>query len=272
MAASEARSTADVAVTRESQARQTAVAAQGEAEAAAIAADEARGAAETNANQATAAEATAQSSRDLAMAAHEQVGQQRQVMSLMSQSQSLMNVRGPDNQAIAQARLMAVAAAQMEQDVTGGQDSGVLTSWNTYLSQYLTAPYQPLTSLTEQMGTINDIAWSRDSSRLASASCEGVDESGFSCTQNEMIIWEADGWQPVTTLVEHTDWIWKVSWNSDGHLLASASADNRIIIWDTLNWQPLTILTEHTNWVNDIAWNEDSRRLASASDDGRVII
>ncbi len=51
-------------------------------------------------------------------------------MSLIAQSQSLMNISMPDNQAVAQARLMAVAAKQIDQDVTNEQNNPLLTSWN----------------------------------------------------------------------------------------------------------------------------------------------
>ncbi|MBK7181215.1 MAG: hypothetical protein IPH82_29215 [Chloroflexi bacterium] len=152
-------------------------------------------------------------------------------MSLMAQSQALVNVRAPDNQAIAQARLMAVAAIQIDSESTGGQNNALLAPWNYHLTRAFTAPYQPLTTLIDHTGVIPRVAWNNDGSLLASASYDSI-------------IWDTASWQPQTVLTNHVPGIGygNLTWNSDGSRLASTSYNNTIVIWDTGTWQPLIVL------------------------------
>lgn len=279
-----ARSTSEAAAIIESEARTTAVVAQSTAEA--------------NENRALVAEATA-------IVLQDQTEQQRQITSLLAQSQALMDVRSPDNQAVARARLMAVAATQIDRE-TSGQNSSLLIPWSYDLTRAIPAPYQPLTTLLGHTDVVGNISWSADGSRLASASYDGTvaiwqadesqsdswqiitsltghrgavksvawngDDSRLASAGGIVTIWDTDSWQPITTLANSNSEFGfsSVAWNMDGSYLASASADN-ITIWDTATWQPLQTLTYQDDMLDNLAWSNDGDYLASTSSNNIII-
>ena len=68
---------------------------------------------------------------------------------------------------------------------------------------------------------VNSVAFSHDSSRLASAS---ADET--------VKIWDASSGACVQTLEGHGDSVWSVAFSHDSSRLASASSDKTVKIWD----------------------------------------
>lgn len=214
----------------------------------------------THEAEAVVAEADAATSRD-------QAEQQRQIISLIAQSQALMTQHLPTDQDIVQARLLAVAASQIDVE-----DSNIsfINTWQERLARNWPKSNTPISSLADHTSWVNSVAWNEEGTQLASGSCG--QRGDFSCVQGEIIIWDTTTWQPMTTLTDHSADVNSVAWNADGTRLASGSDDTNIIIWNTTTWQPVTILTGHLEQVFDLAWNDAGTRLASAGNNNQIII
>ena len=70
----------------------------------------------------------------------------------------------------------------------------------------------------------------------------------------------------------HGEWLFDLTFNSNGSLLATGGGDNRIVVWDAATLQPVTELNGHTDDVHAVAFADGDRRLASAGDDMTVRI
>jgi WD40 repeat protein len=93
----------------------------------------------------------------------------------------------------------------------------------------------------------------------------GADRRGF-----EWFYWQRKISSGHVTLKGHTDVVASVAFSSDGHTLASASADGTARLWDTSTGQQIRTLKGHTSGVGSVAFSPDGRTLASASADGTV--
>ena len=71
-------------------------------------------------------------------------------------------------------------------------------------------------------GSINEIQYSPDGTRLAVASSIGI------------WLYDAQTYQEVALLTGHTGWVNSVSFSPDGRTLASGSDDKTIRLWDTM--------------------------------------
>ncbi|OAP64881.1 hypothetical protein AYL99_00853 [Fonsecaea erecta] len=150
---------------------------------------------------------------------------------------------------------------------------------------------------------VNSVAFSPDSTRLASASVDGtvkiwnvssgaslqtleghsagVNSVAFSPDSTRLAsasddrtvkIWDASSGAYLQTLEGHSSWVSSVTFSPDSTRLASASNDCTVKIWDASSGASLQTLEGHSAWVNSIAFSPDSTRLASASDDCTVKI
>jgi hypothetical protein len=72
------------------------------------------------------------------------------------------------------------------------------------------------------------------------------------------------------TLTGHTNTVYNVTFNRNGNLLASGSADQTVRLWQTTDGSQVRELTGHTDSVRGIAFSPDGRLLASASDDRTI--
>jgi WD40 repeat protein len=95
------------------------------------------------------------------------------------------------------------------------------------------------------------LAWSPDSSRLASANANGSVYL-YDRTQHLQM-----------TLPAHTGRAHAVAWSPDGRLLATSGDDAVIRIWDASDYSLVTTLTGHRDPVTWIDWSPDGRKLAS---------
>jgi WD40 repeat protein len=108
---------------------------------------------------------------------------------------------------------------------------------------------------------VNSVAFSHDSTRLASASYDST-----------VKIWDASSGACLQTLEGHSSYVNSVAFSHDSARLASASDDSTVKIWDASSGACLQTLEGHSDWVSSVAFSHDSTRLASASDDSTVKI
>ncbi|RKL08560.1 Vegetative incompatibility protein HET-E-1 [Fusarium oxysporum] len=103
---------------------------------------------------------------------------------------------------------------------------------------------------------VNSVAFSHDSTRLASAS-----------NDNTIMIWDASSGTNFQTIEGHTSSISSVAFSHHSTQLASASDDKTIKIWDASSGVCLKTLEGHGGCVTSAIFSYDSNRLVSASDD-----
>jgi WD40 repeat protein/class 3 adenylate cyclase len=105
---------------------------------------------------------------------------------------------------------------------------------------------------------INRIAWSRDGSRLASASQDTT-----------VRIWDGETGHELRTLIEHHGWVWCAVWSPDGKV-ASGSDDQEILVWNPATGQVLQRLHGHAGAIYTVAWLDGGRTLASGGHDSSI--
>ncbi|PVH99118.1 hypothetical protein DM02DRAFT_656712 [Periconia macrospinosa] len=112
---------------------------------------------------------------------------------------------------------------------------------------------QCLQTLKGHSSSVNSVAFSPDSTRLASGSYD-----------NTVKIWDASSGQCLQILRCYSPSVNSVAFSPDSTRLASGSYD-RVVIWDVSSGQCLQILKGHSRSVSSVAFSPDSTRLASGS-------
>ncbi len=74
------------------------------------------------------------------------------------------------------------------------------------------------------------------------------------------------------TLSGHSGYVYSVSFNPDGRLLASGGGDNTIKLWDVETGHELKTLQGHSGYVYSVSFSPDGRLLASGSGSGDYTI
>lgn len=128
------------------------------------------------------------------------------------------------------------------------------------------------------------LAFSPNGQTLISGSCRTGAVNLASCTQGEIILWDAKTWQPLREpLSQHNGWVTDLAFSPDGALLASAACNSHapdtgdclageIYLWDAAALQPMSKpLVAHTGQVSSLAFNAAGSWLASGSTDTGVI-
>jgi WD40 repeat protein len=118
-----------------------------------------------------------------------------------------------------------------------------------------------LQMLEDHSDSVWSVAFSHDSTRLASASDDRT-----------VKIWDASSGECLQTLEGHGHMVTSVAFSHDSTRLASASLDRTVKIWDASSGDCLQTLEGHSDSVWSVAFSHDSTRLASASDDRTVKI
>jgi WD40 repeat protein len=169
-----------------------------------------------------------------------------------------------------------------------------------YLSRQLNGQEKTLTGHT---GDVYCVRYSRDGSRLASASadrtariwnpvsgvCElvlkghedEVNSVAFSpdgailataCDDGTAFVWNLKDGSLLHRLKARDRIVWGVAFSPDGKLLASCGADGHTLLYDTSTWQEVAALGEHSDSVGALAFSPDGKLLATASDDNLAIV
>ena len=106
---------------------------------------------------------------------------------------------------------------------------------------------------------VNSVAFSHDSTRLASASRDST-----------VKVWDASSGECMSMLEGHSAPVNSVAFSHDSTRLASASDDNTVKVWDASSGECLSTLEGQSDCVYSVAFSHDSARLASASGDKMV--
>ncbi len=98
---------------------------------------------------------------------------------------------------------------------------------NSQVDVFETASGTKLVTVTHR-GYISDIAFSPDSSLVATASLD-----------NTCRVWEVRSGQPISPPLRHDGYVWSARFNSNGLQIATIGKDNLIRLWDPHTGQPL---------------------------------
>ena len=139
--------------------------------------------------------------------------------------------------------------------LTASDDSAAyLRIWNADTGQ-------PHMDFDGHSAAVRQAWWSRDESRILSASEDGTAR-----------IWDAQTGEELLAFAGHTDAVLRASWNKDETRVLSAGDDGVARIWDAATGQERLALTDHDGRVWQASWNAAEDRILTASDAGFVRI
>lgn len=122
---------------------------------------------------------------------------------------------------------------------------------------------QPVKTITNLLGAVNDLRFSPDGRFLAVA-------GGQPSAKGDLRIYSVPDWKLVAMLGGHEDVVFSVAFHPDGKRLASASFDKTVKLWDLASHKAERTLTGHSDFVYDVAFSPDGKWLVSASKDRSV--
>jgi len=118
---------------------------------------------------------------------------------------------------------------------------------------------KPIRTLSGHTNMVNSVAFSPDSSILAS----GSDDHTIS-------LWSVASGAEILTLPGHPFYVRSVAFSPDGRKLASGSWDKTVKIWSVESGTELRTLSGHTGEIESVAFSPDGSILASGSHDHTI--
>jgi WD40 repeat protein len=159
-------------------------------------------------------------------------------------------------------RYEVVRRRMLVTSILGGAALSIGGGWLTiaWLGSLIT-PYIDTSTYSGHKKPVWRIAWSRDASRIASASQDRTVQ-----------VWSANTGRYIYTYAGHKDSVTAVTWSLDGYYVASASYDTTVQVWnpDGFNLHKPYTYRQHTDLVLAVAWSPDGKYIASAGHD-RVV-
>ncbi|HEY5883975.1 MAG TPA: caspase family protein [Pyrinomonadaceae bacterium] len=125
--------------------------------------------------------------------------------------------------------------------------------------------------------SVNTVAWSSDSKRLASAHFgfkknmmdpSMADNFTFEDMSFAIKLWDPQTGTELSSLAGHNNFVNRLSFSRDGRLLASGGYDSTIKLWDTMSGRELQTLKGHTGSITALEFSPDGKLVVSGSDDG----
>ncbi|CAG0933723.1 putative serine/threonine-protein kinase PkwA [Thermoflexales bacterium] len=173
-----------------------------------------------------------------------------------AQLQARSDAKAP---ATSEATIPAAPAALAS--VVWSPDGQKLMLGGSFGLMHYTVVEKQLTSFAGMHGAVEDLAWSPDGARLASANAA-----------QRVTIWEAGTGKSLASLSDYAAQMVTVSWSPDGSKIAAGSRDGRLSIWNAASYQPIaTSIYTGTTFIADLAWSPDGTRLAGIDSLGLYI-
>lgn len=115
---------------------------------------------------------------------------------------------------------------------------------------------QVIATWTEHGGLLQTLAWSPDSTRIATASSSLI------------TIWKATTGQKLLEYSNHHATVYSLSWSPDGARIASAAGDGTVQIWDAVSGATQMIYSKHQGgYIRAVAWSPEQNMIASGGND-----
>jgi WD40 repeat protein len=125
--------------------------------------------------------------------------------------------------------------------------------------------------------SVNNVVWSPDSKRLASAHWginknltdpKAAQDFSFEDMKFSIRVWNAQTGTELMSLSGHNNFVNTLAFSGDGKLLASGSYDSTIKLWDVATGSELRTLKGHSGSITALNFTPDGKFLVSGSDDG----
>ena len=121
---------------------------------------------------------------------------------------------------------------------------------------------QPRVTLVGHTRGINDVCWSRNTSRyIATASDDKT-----------LRLWDSSTGEALVEFRGHANFVFSCKFNPQSNLLVSGSFDETVKLWDVRSGECVSTLPAHSEPVTSVDFNADGTCVASASHDGLIRI
>lgn len=120
---------------------------------------------------------------------------------------------------------------------------------------------QPSLTMSGHTRGINDLAWSKTSPYLATASDDKT-----------LRLWDCHTGDAVVDFRGHSNFCFSVQFNASGNLLVSGSFDETVKLWDVRSGDCISTIPAHSDPVTGVDFNRDGTCIVSGSHDGLIRI